>query len=308
MLPRKWKREKTRHPTAAGDDSPEDDSSRGKSEDAHSAAGDTIGSDSGDPGDDINDIAASRTFLAKVSCRSISVHWLELAEHDPADAALFPAAMPDDPQFQAAAVAPLTGNPHAMDPQQLPPPHQYYQPNMNYAAQQHQNALKSRQQYFFQMQQQQQQQQQHPPPPGMPPGGHWQQHPPPQYHMGPPGQVEHGPAGGASAGEAAAAAAQRQGHAGNNDDAHPPVPPVAHPPPHHWAAMYYQPVYGPPPPHQQANGLGPGPHMHGQIEPAPGDENEQFHTPPESTEDAQGEDDEQQQEQQQGDSKRPRVI
>ena len=35
---------------------------------------------SGEEGDDINDIAESRTFLAKVSCKSTTIHWLELTE------------------------------------------------------------------------------------------------------------------------------------------------------------------------------------------------------------------------------------
>jgi hypothetical protein len=41
----------------------------------------------GDDGDNINDIAESRTFLAKVSCHHSSIHWLELAEYDAANAA-----------------------------------------------------------------------------------------------------------------------------------------------------------------------------------------------------------------------------
>ena len=108
---------------------------------------DTINSDNGDPGDDINDIPESRTFLAKLSSRGISVHWLELSEYDSSETAPFPGQM----QTETQQFAPGIGAP-GMDPSMA-----YYNHSAGYAAQQHQNALQSRQQYFFQMQQQQQQ-------------------------------------------------------------------------------------------------------------------------------------------------------
>lgn len=241
---------------------------------------DTINSDPGNHGDDINDINENRTFLAKVSSRSTTIHWLELAEYDSSEAAPFPGSMPvDAPQAYHVAMSQIPS--HAIDPN-LAPPQQYYQPNMNYAAQQHQNALKSRQQYFFQLQQQQQQQhQQYALPPGAP-QGHWQQAP---YPISVPVQVQGDPiaASGATAGEAAAAQ-QRRGLPGSPDEMQHPFP---HHPPQHWAAMYYQ---GPPPP----------PPL--QYQPPPQDgaiqtvsegeiealdvaesQNERFHTPPEST-------------------------
>jgi hypothetical protein len=150
----------------------------------------TIASDVNDEGDDINDIAESRTFLAKVSCRSTSINWLELSEQDVGEAAAFP------PPMVAASSQGYSGTAHqGDDPNQA----QYYSHNMGYTAQQHQNALKSQQQYFFQMQQRQQQQYAQ---------AHWQQ----QYghQMGAPGQGEmtqQGPP--VTAGEAAAAASRR---------------------------------------------------------------------------------------------------
>jgi len=268
-----------KHENGAGEESSPGGDDSSKATDTNSAAGDTIASD-GDPGDDIHDIAESRTFLAKVSCRSTSIHWLELEEYDPAEAAAatFP-SIPVEPQFHMQMGIP----PHAMDPNQPPP--QYYQQNMNFAQQQHQNALKSRQQYFFQMQQQQLQQTS---PASLPPGvqpGAWGAAPPPPYHMGPPGQGEQGAEGGA-AGDA---------EAGNNpaspgDDAQQQAPQLHlhHPVQHHWAAMYYQPppphlAYVATPPQHEANGQD---HHQGQlktegIEPAEGAENERFHAPAE---------------------------
>ena len=258
------------------DDSPSGDS-KAKAEDASAAGSDTIASDAGDPGDDINEIAQSRTFLAKVSCRSTSIHWLEMAEYDSSEAAPFPGAVGGDVQAYNAGMANHAGMaqmpPHAIDPNQPVPP-QYYPPNMNYQAQQHQNALKSRQQYYFQMQQQHQ----HYPPPG-PPGAqqsHWQQAP---YPMGPSGQGEVNPAG-VTAGEAAAAQ-QRRGHPGSPDDGQQQQ--FQHPQ-QHWAAMYYQQppgVHYAPPPHD-GNGQAA---MQGGIDPivpGEGQDHEHYHTPPES--------------------------
>jgi len=238
---------------AGEDSSPGDESSRAT--DTNSVAGDTIASDSGDPGDDIHDIAESRTFLAKVSCRATSIHWLELADFDPGEGATFSPA-PAEPQY-----AQVTMDQMAV----AAAPHQYYQPNMNFAAQQHQNALKSRQQYFFQRQvatQQQQQQQFLIPGAAMPPRAapvHWAQstQPPPPYQMGPSGQMEQGPGGD-----------DETPHA-NHDDAAAAASTQAHQPQHlqqapfhgvqqHWAAMYYPPppAYTSPHVSHVANGQG----------------------------------------------------
>jgi hypothetical protein len=183
----------------------------------------TIASDVNDEGDDINDIPESRTFLAKVSCRSTSINWLELAEQDvgQAHAAAFPPMAVEDPQGYPGAMTP------GMDPGQA----QYYAQAMGYSAQQHQNALKSHQQYFFQMQQRHQQQyaqqqQQHP---------HWQ-HPYGHHGMPPSGpgepihqqlQQQQGPP--VTAGEAAAAQSRRQASLGDEAAQH------------QWAMYYQQP-------------------------------------------------------------------
>lgn len=97
-----------------------------------------------DDGDDINDISESRTFLAKVSCRHSSIHWLELAEFDAADAAAVHGLIPPDGHAAMGRVMPM----QSVDPSQY-----YTHPMGGYAAQQHQFNLKSHQQYFFQMQQ-----------------------------------------------------------------------------------------------------------------------------------------------------------
>jgi hypothetical protein len=190
-----------------------DGDSKQKAEDGSisAAGGETITSDAGDPGDDVNDLAESKTFLAQVSCRSNTIHWLELSDFDSNEATPFPGVVPMEQQYH-----PVMQHPHHM----MDPSHAaaYYQgPAMNYAAQQQQNALKSRQQYFFQMQQHHQ----------YPPAGHWHQ-PPPPYAMAPPGQEPPHP----SAGEAAAAQHRRI----QDDGQHPPL----HPQQQHWAAMYYQ--------------------------------------------------------------------
>ena len=179
-----------------------DDSSRLNIDNDVPRSSDTISSDPNDLGDDINDIAESRTFLAKVSCRSTSIHWLEMAEYDASEAMPFAGAAPSDVGYPMG----MGGIPsHMMDPNQPLPMNSYYQPNMSYAAQQHQNDLKSRQQYFFQMQQHQY----HPhSSPGMQPAV-WQQALPPYPMMGPPGQLGDPSMSGVTAGEAAAAAKQR---------------------------------------------------------------------------------------------------
>jgi hypothetical protein len=123
---------------------PADDSA-----DKDGGADETKVSDNLEESDDINDIAESRTFLAKVSCRENTVHWLEIAEYnDFSEANAHNIVANADAQSMGAGVA------HAgMDPAHA----QYYAHSMGYNAQQHQNALKSHQQYFFQLQQRQQQ-------------------------------------------------------------------------------------------------------------------------------------------------------
>lgn len=119
-------------------------------EDLSTAGSDTIASDADGESDDINDIPESRTFLAKVSSRGTAIHWLELADYDPQADPSFVATVQEAQHFEPTAA-----------PEHAAP---YYH-SMGYAAQAHQNALKSHQQYFFQMQRQQQQhhhqQQQH---------------------------------------------------------------------------------------------------------------------------------------------------
>ena len=107
----------------------------------------TKSSQDDEDGDDINDISESRTFLAKVCCKKTTIHWLELAEYENADATGVHGMLPPD----AAG--------YVMNPAQVPgvDPNHYYAHAMGYAAQQHQNTLKNHQQYFFQMQQRHQQ-------------------------------------------------------------------------------------------------------------------------------------------------------
>eukprot|EP00977_Amphora_coffeiformis_P013868 scaffold3763_cov165-Amphora_coffeaeformis.AAC.19 len=57
------------------------------------------------PGDNIHDIAESRTFLALVSSRNTSIHWLDLVEYEE--------AMPNFTQTPAAGVAPESPFPAA---------------------------------------------------------------------------------------------------------------------------------------------------------------------------------------------------
>lgn len=160
-------------------------------------------------GDDINDIADSRTFLAKVSVDEVSIHWLEVAEYDPNQIVTVPGDYSEGQQMATQySYAPQAVV--AVDPSQLPVG--YYQPAptpFNPTQQQQQEALKSRQQYFFQIQQQ------------YPPNSvvHWPQHPqahPQQQHApmpaAAPGYQQHLPAPGdplvmpsPTAGEAAAA-------------------------------------------------------------------------------------------------------
>lgn len=107
---------------------------------------DVISSDADEIGDNINDIAESRTFLAKINCRGSSIHWLDLADLD--DVAP-PFASPDG----SGAFPPPVTTPQHFDPSVAQA--QYYA-QVHYAQQQHQNALKSH--YLFHLQQRQQQQ------------------------------------------------------------------------------------------------------------------------------------------------------
>eukprot|EP00586_Coscinodiscus_wailesii_P005066 CAMPEP_0172488166 /NCGR_PEP_ID=MMETSP1066-20121228/17564_1 /TAXON_ID=671091 /ORGANISM="Coscinodiscus wailesii, Strain CCMP2513" /LENGTH=546 /DNA_ID=CAMNT_0013255215 /DNA_START=44 /DNA_END=1684 /DNA_ORIENTATION=+ len=104
-------------------------------------------------GDDINAIDDSRTFLAKVSCKSITIHWLELAEYDGTTATITGVTSESNVQALNAAIRnPSMGGIPGMDPSQ-------YYTAMGYAhhQQQHHQALKMQQQHFLQMQQRQQQ-------------------------------------------------------------------------------------------------------------------------------------------------------
>ena len=243
-----------------------DDSNRVKIEDDVPRSSETISSDPNDLGDDINDIAESRTFLAKVSCRSTSIHWLEMAEYDISETLPFAGVAPTDVGYPMV----MGGMPpHMMDPNQSPPMTSYYQPNMSYAAQQHQNDLKSRQQYFFQMQQHQY----HPhASPGMQPSpGHWQQ-PMPYPMMGPPGQLGEPNMSGVTAGEAAAAAKQRA--AGQ----HSSPPPQQLQQQQHWAMYYPHGMMFPNPP-LDSNGQA----SENQGGPIESDNREEFQIPPESS-------------------------
>jgi hypothetical protein len=108
-----------------------------------------------DDGEDINDISESRTFLAKVSCHANSIHWLELAEFDPADqhAAMQGLVAPDGGHMGPGRGPPM------MPGQPIDPGYNHFaHAAMGFAAQQHQMSLKNHQQYFFQMQQRQHQQ------------------------------------------------------------------------------------------------------------------------------------------------------
>lgn len=101
-------------------------------------------------GDDINNIAESRTFLAKVSCKANTVHWLELSDFDQGNGAIA------SESHMQAQMAGLGTQPMAV-PGMHPAQTHYYVQAMGYASNQHQHALKTQQQYLLQMQQHQQQ-------------------------------------------------------------------------------------------------------------------------------------------------------
>lgn len=209
--------------------------------------------DTEEEGDDINDIPESRTFLAKVSCRNITIHWLELADLETNDQTAFHSSIP--PEVQYPGIPPQPG----LDPTMAP--HHYYPPP--YTAQQHQEHLKSRQQYFFAMQQQQHHA--YAAAPMQPWHGHpaYGGHPPPQLaaQPSPPpqpqlqltgpvdGSHQHPPPG-TTAGEAAAAQ-QRRGDDGSQQQLSAPYPQTHPPPPPHPWHMYY-PSYALPPPEATA--------------------------------------------------------
>lgn len=128
--------------------------------------------------DNINDIPESRTFLARVSYKGMTIHWLDLAEYDPSEATVAMGFIAPDGVRQNAV----------LDPQA-----QFYAQAMGYTAQQH--VGKPQQPYYFPVQRGGQQQPAYP-------GQQWQGQYVPQ-----PG------AGGApvTAGEAAAQQ-QKQNH------------------------------------------------------------------------------------------------
>mmetsp|Transcript_11303 Transcript_11303/g.27254 ORF Transcript_11303/g.27254 Transcript_11303/m.27254 type:complete len:465 (+) Transcript_11303:752-2146(+) len=178
--------------------------------DVASASSETISSDVDDQGDDINDIAEGRTFLAKVNSRGCSIHWLEIVEDDT------PTPTYASPLANAYATPDLT--PPHMDPSTA---QAHYYAHAQYAQQQHQNALQSHQQYFFQMQQRQHQQY-----------AQWQQQYAQQMAQGGEASL------GATAGEAAAASHRRQGEG----DVSSPIAAVAASPGQPsaaWPPMYY---------------------------------------------------------------------
>jgi hypothetical protein len=175
----------------------------------------TISSDDGDEGDDINDIAESRTFLAKVSYRGSSIHWLELADPDgtemmggPVATMMMTRQQPSSgalnvhigPDGLAYATMSSSHDPHHHPhPLSIPPPpppgHGY---PWSYTAQHHQNALNSQHQYFYQMQQQSQHNQPRIPGPHAPPSVYsHRMHPPPWpspygfHHLPPPPPHHH---------------------------------------------------------------------------------------------------------------------
>jgi len=183
--------------------------------------GDNVGD--GEEGDDINDIAPSRTFLAKVNCKGTTIHWLELNEYE-GDQSL------RVQQQGVADQAYVMPHPMPVDPNQHP---HYYHPA--YGAQQG-AAMKNHQQYLYHLQQQQYH------------AWHQQQYgraPPPhsQSPPGPPGPMDHSSSPIlVTAGEAAA---QHKRHLDEGHDVSPPPMPHAsiHPQPPGQQWMLYQQMY-----------------------------------------------------------------
>jgi hypothetical protein len=160
-------------------------------------------------GDDIHDIAESRTFLAKVNCKSTSIHWLELTEYETNDSSGVRGMV----STEGSGSYTPPGAAKGADPNQ--PNYYSHAHAMGYA--QHQNALQNHQQYFYQMQQRHQQhyaaqqaawQAQYnqqgvmpagqPPNHGQPPAHHGQMPPTPPQEANPPSPAP------VTAGEAAA--------------------------------------------------------------------------------------------------------
>mmetsp|Transcript_32232 Transcript_32232/g.96637 ORF Transcript_32232/g.96637 Transcript_32232/m.96637 type:complete len:548 (-) Transcript_32232:2392-4035(-) len=99
-----------------------------------------------DAGDDINDIDESRTFLAQVSCRSNTIHWLELTDYDPSTAPTV------NLESHVQALSAVIRNPSMAVPVD---PSQYYaqMASMGYTPQQIQ-AIMVQNQHYYQMHQQ----------------------------------------------------------------------------------------------------------------------------------------------------------
>uniref|UniRef100_A0A6V2GSE2 Uncharacterized protein n=1 Tax=Ditylum brightwellii TaxID=49249 RepID=A0A6V2GSE2_9STRA len=111
------------------------------------------GSEDSDPGDDINAIEDSRTFLVMVSCKKVSIHWLELADFDAATAAAGASFCGgSDTSLGVSLRSPAMPVPTGLDPTQY-----YSQMQGQMGQYAHQHALKMQQQHFMQMQQRQQQ-------------------------------------------------------------------------------------------------------------------------------------------------------
>jgi hypothetical protein len=179
--------------------------------------------DNGEEGDDINDIAPSRTFLAKVNCQGTTIHWLEINEYEGDQSLRMPQQGVPDPAYVMPHPMPGDPNQHV----------HYYHPA--YAAQQG-AAMKNQQQYFYHMQQQQY--------------AAWQAH---QQYGRVPAQHAQSPSGHpqqmdnaaspvpVTAGEAAAQQHKRH----RDDDGLSPPPPhiIGHPPPPGQQWMLYQQMY-----------------------------------------------------------------
>jgi len=95
--------------------------------------------------DDINEIPESRTFLARVSYKGTTIHWLRITDGDGSETNGF--SLSQDALAQQNAL--LKGAP--MDPAQA----QYYAQAMGYGAPQHAGKPPPQQPYYYQGQQQQ---------------------------------------------------------------------------------------------------------------------------------------------------------
>jgi hypothetical protein len=193
------------------DEETSSDKPESKTDDVSAAGSETIASGDAESGDsdDINHVAESRTFLAKVSSRVSSIHWLDLSEFEPSqDPSAYQGEAPPD---AATYGMPTSDHPY------------FAAHSMGYAALQHQNALKSNQQYFFQMQQRQH-----------------QQYPPP-YHT--PGYTIEDPIATAAAADESSITGQKRGAPGGEQ-----YQAAAQHHQHQWAMHYYGQNGHPPPP------------------------------------------------------------